>query len=176
MRLCVFCGSRFGARPVYEDAARELGKTLARQRIGLVYGGAGVRLMGAMADAALEAGGEVIGVIPRGVFTREVGHTKLSKLHVVGSMHERKTLMAKESDAFLAMPGGLGTYDELFEILTWRQIGLHAKPIGVLDVDGYFGPLRAILDHAVSEGFSDAPPVDVIDGSIERVLGVLFGH
>lgn len=176
MRLCVFCGSRFGARPVYEEAARTLGQTLARQRIGLVYGGASVGIMGAMADAALEAGGEVIGVIPRGVFTREIAHAGLTKLHVVGSMHERKALMAEQSDAFLAMPGGLGTYDELFEILTWRQIGLHAKPLGLLDVDGYFGPFRGVLERAVSEGFSDAPPIDVIDASIDRVLGALFGH
>jgi hypothetical protein len=176
MRLCVFCGSRFGSRPVYEAAARTLGQTLARQRIGLVYGGASVGIMGALADAALAAGGEVIGVIPRGVFTREIAHAGLTKLHVVGSMHERKALMAEQSDAFLAMPGGLGTYDELFEILTWRQIGLHRKPVGLLDVEGYFGPLRSVLDHAVSEGFSDAPPIDVIDGSIDRVLAVLFGH
>lgn len=176
MRLCVFCGSRFGSRPVYEEAARTLGQTLARQRIGLVYGGASVGIMGALADAALAAGGEVIGVIPRGVFTREIAHAGLTKLHVVGSMHERKALMAEQSDAFLALPGGLGTYDELFEILTWRQIGLHQKPVGLLDVDGYFAPLRSVLDHAVSEGFSDAPPIDVIDGSIARVLAVLFGH
>ncbi len=175
-RLCVFCGSRVGVRPSYLAAARELGSALARRRLGLVYGGASVGLMGALADAVLADAGEVIGVIPQGVFTREVAHTALTELHVVPSMHARKALMAQKSDAFLALPGGLGTFDELFEILTWKQIGLHAKPIGLLDVDGYFGALGGMLEQAVVEGFSEPVPIAVVDSSVERVLDVLLGE
>ena len=153
-RICVFCGSRPGARPVYAQAARELGTVLARAGKGLVYGGAGVGLMREIADAALAAGGEVLGVIPRAMVDRELAHPGLTKLHVVDSMHQRKALMSDLSDGYVAMPGGLGTLDELFEILTWAQLGLHAKPVGLLDVEGYWAPLRALVTHTVTEGFT----------------------
>jgi len=152
-RICVFCGSSDGARPEYLDAATELGKQLAARNIGLVYGGAGVGLMGTVADAVLAAGGEVIGVMPRSLVEREVAHSKLRDLRVVGSMHERKALMAELADGFIALPGGLGTFDELCEILTWGQLGLHNKPVVLLDVDGYWGPFSALLDSAVAAGF-----------------------
>lgn len=152
-RIGVFCGSSQGQKPVFAETARELGRVLARRGLGLVYGGSSIGLMGALADAALEAGGEVTGVIPRALQEREIGHTGLSALHVVGSMHERKAKMAELSDAFIALPGGMGTLEELAEILTWAQLGLHAKPCGLLDVRGFFGPLVAFFDHAVEEGF-----------------------
>jgi len=155
-RICVFCGSSPGARPAYADAAAELGGLLASEGIGLVYGGASVGLMGVLADAALDAGGEVIGVIPRGLVDREIGHTRLDDLRVVDSMHERKAQMAGLADAFVALPGGLGTLEELAEIYTWAQLGLHSKPLGVLDVEGYFAGLVGFLDHAVEEGFVSA--------------------
>jgi uncharacterized protein (TIGR00730 family) len=152
-RVCVFCGSSTGARPEYRDAAVALADALAERELGLVYGGASVGLMGILADAALAAGAEVIGVVPRALVDREIAHTGLSELHVVGSMHERKALMADFADGFLALPGGAGTLDELFEAWTWAQLGLHRKPCGLLDVAGYYGGLAAFLDHAVRERF-----------------------
>ncbi|HEY8428354.1 MAG TPA: TIGR00730 family Rossman fold protein [Sandaracinaceae bacterium] len=152
-RLCVFCGSSPGRRPAYLEAARALGRTLAERGHGLVFGGASIGLMGAVADAALAAGGEVIGVIPRSLVDREIAHPGLTELHVVETMHERKALMTRLSDAFLALPGGHGTFDELFEALTWSQLGIHEKPIGLWDVEGYFAPLLSMLDAAVAEGF-----------------------
>jgi uncharacterized protein (TIGR00730 family) len=152
-RVCVFCGSSPGRSPAYLDAARATGRALARRGIGLVYGGGSVGLMGAAADAALAAGGEVIGVIPRGLQLRELAHAGLTTLHVVGSMHERKAKMAELAHGFVALPGGMGTLEELAEILTWAQLGLHARPCGLLDVAGYYDPLVAFLDRAVAEGF-----------------------
>ena len=152
-RVCVFTGSSPGANPAYRHAAADLGRTLARRGIGLVYGGAKVGLMGAVADAALEAGGEVTGVIPRSLMEREVGHAGLTELRVVDSMHQRKQAMADLSDAFIAMPGGLGTLEELAEILTWGQLGLHRKPCGVLNIADYYAGLLGFLDHAVGERF-----------------------
>jgi hypothetical protein len=152
-RVCVFCGSSPGARPAYADATAETARLLVEQGIGVVYGGGHVGLMGVVADTALAAGGEVIGVMPQALVDREIAHTGLSDLRVVGSMHERKALMADLSDAFVALPGGAGTLDELFEIYTWAQLGLHEKPCGLLDVDGYYSGLTAFLDHAVSERF-----------------------
>lgn len=152
-RVCVFCGSSSGSNPVYLEAARKVGHTLARRGLGLVYGGGSVGLMGAIANAALAAGGEVVGVIPKALQLRELAHGNLTTLHVVGSMHERKAKMAELSHAFLALPGGMGTLEELAEILTWAQLGLHARPCGLLDVAGYYRPLIAFLDHAVAEGF-----------------------
>ncbi len=149
----MFCGSSPGRNPVHLDAARRAGRTLAGRGLALVYGGGSVGLMGAVADGALEAGGEVVGVIPRALQLRELAHDRLTSLQVVGSMHERKARMAELADAFVALPGGLGTLEELAEILTWAQLGLHAKPCGLLDVDGYYAPLVAFLDHAVAEGF-----------------------
>jgi uncharacterized protein (TIGR00730 family) len=155
-RICVFAGSSEGARPEYAEAARALGHELALRGLGIVYGGSSRGLMGALADAALAAGGEVIGVLPRNLFVREVAHEGLTRMHMVGSMHERKALMSDLADGFVALPGGFGTFDELFEIVTWAQIGIHAKPIGLLDVRGYFDPLIALIQHASREGFIGA--------------------
>jgi uncharacterized protein (TIGR00730 family) len=152
-RICVFCGSSPGHDPRYLEAARTMGHTLARRGLGLVYGGGSVGLMGAVADAALAAGGEVIGVIPEVLQIRELAHRSLTTLHVVGSMHERKALMAELSDGFVALPGGMGTLEELSEVLTWAQLGLHARPIGLLDVAGYYQPLADFFDRAVGAGF-----------------------
>ena len=151
--VCVFCGSRDGARPSYRALAQQMGTTLARRELGLVYGGGQVGLMGALADAALEEGGEVIGVIPKALLAREVAHTGISKLHVVGSMHERKKLMADLSDGFIALPGGYGTLEEFLEVLSWAQLGIHEKPCALLDVHGYWEPLSSLFDKAVTERF-----------------------
>lgn len=152
-RLCVFCGSSSGGSPVYAEAARRLGAALVARGLGLVYGAGHVSLMGVLADAVLSAGGEVLGVIPQALVDRELAHTGLTQLHIVDTMHQRKALMADLADGFAALPGGFGTGDELFEILTWSQLGLHGKPVGLLNVAGYFTPLLAWLDHAVREQF-----------------------
>jgi uncharacterized protein (TIGR00730 family) len=152
-RICVFCGSSPGRQPEYRACAEQLGVELSRRKIGLVYGGGNVGLMGAIADSVLEAGGEAIGVIPEHLMTREIGHNRLTKLHIVHSMHERKALMADLSDAFIALPGGFGTLEEFCEVLTWSQLGLHAKPCGIVNVLGYYTPLLRMLDHAVEERF-----------------------
>lgn len=152
-RVCVFCGSNRGARPTYVAAAQALGTELARLGLGLVTGGGRVGLMGAVADAALAAGGEVIGVIPEALVAWEVAHPSLTTLEVVDSMHTRKARMADLADAFVALPGGFGTLEEFCEVLTWAQLGLHTKACGILDVEGYYAPLLALLDHAVTEGF-----------------------
>jgi len=152
-RVCVFAGSQLGANPAFEAAARQLGQELAHRRIGVVYGGASVGLMAAVADAALAAGGEVVGVIPRGVLRSEVGHPDLTDLRVVGSMHERKALMADLADGFIALPGGLGTFEELLEQMTWNKLGIHAKPVVALDLDGFYEPLFALLERAQREAF-----------------------
>jgi uncharacterized protein (TIGR00730 family) len=151
--LCVFCGSSSGIRPDYSAIAQQLGGELARRRIRLVYGGGRVGLMGALADAALQAGGEVIGVIPQMLLDKEVGHAGLSELRVVETMSQRKWVMGELSDAFLALPGGIGTMDELFEAWTWTQLDIHRKPCGLLNLRGYYDPLIAFLDRAVEEGF-----------------------
>ena len=153
-RVAVFCGSSTGNGSRYLDAAIELGKLLAARGIGLVYGGAHVGTMGAIADATMAAGGEVIGVLPESLRERELGHQGITELHLVGTMHERKAMMADLADAFLALPGGAGTLDELFEIWTWAQIGLHEKPIGLVDVDGFYQPLLRMVDHMVEHGFT----------------------
>jgi uncharacterized protein (TIGR00730 family) len=152
-RICVFCGSSPGARPEYLQAAAQLGQALASKSIGLVYGGAKVGAMGQIANAALASGGEVIGVIPEQLVEKEVAFTDLANLHVVGSMHERKALMVELSDGFIALPGGFGTFEEFFEVLTWAQLGLHRKPCGFLNVCGYFDQLIAFLDHAMDQQF-----------------------
>ena len=151
--LCVYCGASSGHAPVYADAARLLGKTLADQQITLVYGGGRVGLMGIVADAVMNAGGKVIGVIPKALMDTEVGHEHISELSVVKDMHERKALMAEHADAFIALPGGLGTPEELFETLTWAQLGFHEKPIGLLNVNGFYDGLVDFLAHQVREGF-----------------------
>nr|WP_232328234.1 TIGR00730 family Rossman fold protein [Kibdelosporangium sp. MJ126-NF4]CEL19025.1 Lysine decarboxylase family [Kibdelosporangium sp. MJ126-NF4]CTQ95173.1 Lysine decarboxylase family [Kibdelosporangium sp. MJ126-NF4] len=173
MRICVFCGSRPGRTPRYASVAADLGTLLAKRGIALVYGGASVGTMGIIADATLAAGGQVIGVIPTSMVDRELAHQGLTELHVVGSMHERKAMMAELSDGFLALPGGAGTLDELFEIWTWAQIGLHTKPIGIVDTDGFYQPLVAMVEHMVAEGFIsqayrdfisvDSDPVRLVD-------------
>jgi len=162
MRVCVFCGSSNGDRESYREAARDVGRLLAGRGIGLVYGGGRVGCMGAVADAALEAGGEVIGIIPKALAAREMAHDGLTELHVVHSMHERKALMAEKSDAFLTLPGGFGTLEELFEIVTWRQLGYHTKKYAILNVDGYFDTLLKFCDDAVTAGFVQARDRDVL--------------
>ncbi len=152
-RVLVFCGSSPGSRPEYAASAADLGRELVARRLEVVYGGASVGLMGALADSALAAGGTVIGVIPRRLVEHEIAYAELTQLHVVETMHERKAMMAELSDAVIALPGGSGTLDELFELFTWKQLGLHRKPIGLLDVQGYWQPLLAFLEHAVNERF-----------------------
>jgi uncharacterized protein (TIGR00730 family) len=152
-RICVFCGASPGARPEYRQATCELARVLAGEGIGVVYGGGGVGLMGALADAVIEEGGELTGVIPRSLVDREIAHRDVMDMRVVGSMHERKALMADLSDAFIALPGGIGTLEELFEVYTWAQLGLHQKPCALLNVDGYYDGIEDFLAHAVRERF-----------------------
>lgn len=171
-RICVFCGSNTGADGVYVDAARALGRLLAREGVGLVYGGGSVGLMGELADAVLAAGGEVTGVIPHALWAREVGHRGLTDLHIVETMHERKAMMSDLADAFIALPGGLGTFEEIFEIWTWAQLGLHSKPLGFLDVNGYFAPLMQFLDRAVRERFvrTEHRAIAIVESDAETLL------
>jgi uncharacterized protein (TIGR00730 family) len=176
-RVCVFCGASSGRLPAYAEAARAFGAAAAGRGLGVVYGGGRVGLMGAVADAALAARGEVVGVIPQELVDRELAHDGLTELHVVGSLHERKALMAELSDAFVALPGGFGTLDELMEQLTWSQLGLHAKPVGLFDVEDYWRPLIALARHATEEGFvreSDLAAIAVA-GDAERLLDRLDG-
>ena len=154
--LCVYCGSRPGELPAYADAARTVGREIGRRGWQLVYGGGRAGLMGVVADGALEAGAAVVGVIPRSLMDRELGHPALTELHVVETMHQRKTMMAERSDAFLALPGGIGTFEELFEVWTWRQLGYHDKPIGLLNVAGYYDQLLAFLQQSEAQGFMAA--------------------
>lgn len=151
--VCVYCGASPGRLDAYADSARALGKVLVDRDIRLIYGGASIGVMGIVADAVLDAGGQVIGVIPEPLARKEVAHTRLTEIHLTRSMHERKSLMAEMSDAFIALPGGLGTLEELFEIWTWTQLGIHAKPCGLLNVEGYFDKLIGFLDHATEEQF-----------------------
>ncbi|MBB4210323.1 hypothetical protein EV659_101391 [Rhodothalassium salexigens DSM 2132] len=161
-RICVYCGSRDGRQPAYLEAARTLGGLLAERGVGLVYGGASIGVMGALANAVLAGGGEVIGVIPRALDDREVGHRGLTELHVVETMHERKNIMSVLSDGFVALPGGLGTLEELFEVWTWAQLGVHRKPVGLLNAGGFYDPLLAFLDHATVEGFIERDHRDLV--------------
>lgn len=151
--VCVFCGASIGANPAYREAAVALGQAIARRGLTLVYGGGAVGLMGVVADAAMAADGEVVGIIPQSLLDAEVGHKGLTRLEVVDGMHARKARMAELSDAFIALPGGLGTLEELFEVWTWGQLGYHAKPLGLLDVNGFYDKLGGFLDHIVEEGF-----------------------
>ena len=155
-RICVFCGSSVGVRPAYANAARAMAAELIRRRLGVVYGGGSIGLMGVLADAMLERGGEVIGVIPRPLASKELAHTGLTEMRVVDSMHERKALMASLANGFVAMPGGLGTFEETLEILTWSQLGIHRKPVGLLNVEGYYDGLLTMIAHAIAEGFVPA--------------------
>jgi uncharacterized protein (TIGR00730 family) len=171
-RICVYCGSNPGRQPVYREAAAALGRELVERNIGLVYGGAGIGMMGAVADAVLENGGEAIGVIPQSLATREVAHKRLSELIVVTSMHERKAMMAELADGFVALPGGWGTFEEIFEILTWAQLGIHAKPCGLLNVANYFDHLALFLQHAMDERFvrEEYKPMIIMEQQPELLL------
>lgn len=173
--LCVFCGSRSGMKPGYLQAARELGQQLGQRGWRLVYGGGNVGLMGALADSALAAGAEIVGVIPESLMRREVGHQGLTELHVVPTMHARKQLMAERADAFVALPGGLGTLEELFEVWTWRQLGYHQHPLGLLNVEGYFDPLLAFIEHSVEEDFVSVQQRDLLHvaGNVSALLDAI---
>jgi uncharacterized protein (TIGR00730 family) len=177
-RICVFCGSSSGVRPVYQQAAQTVGQLLCRRGIELVYGGGHVGLMGIVADACLSEGGRVIGVIPQALADREVAHTGLTELRIVGSMHERKALMADLSEAFMSLPGGYGTWEEFFEVLTWSQLGIQGKACGVLNVDGYYDPLLQMADRALSEGFLRDAHRDLLlsDSDPERLLDRLSSY
>jgi uncharacterized protein (TIGR00730 family) len=174
-RLCVFCGSSVGNRDEYRQSAIEMGTVLAERRIGLVYGGGNVGLMGVVADAVLAGGGEVIGVIPQSLADREIAHTGVTDLRVVDSMHTRKAMMADLADAFVAMPGGVGTFEEFFEVVTWTQLGLHRKPCGLLNSAGFYTPLAAFIDQAVTEGFIKIVhrAAIVVDSDPARLLDLL---
>lgn len=174
-RLCVFCGSKVGRQPVYGDQARRLGQLLVQRGLGLVFGGGHIGLMGVLADTVLAGQGEVVGVIPRALVDRELAHPAVKQMHIVESMHQRKARMADLADAFAALPGGFGTADEFFEILTWAQLGMHAKPIGLLNVAGFFDPLLAWMDHTLEQGFmrpKDRQLVRVTDDA-EKLLDLL---
>ncbi len=173
-RICIFCGASLGHDPVYAALARAVGTGLAERGIGVVYGGGRVGLMGALAEGVLAAGGEIVGVIPRGMVDRELAHPGLTELRVVESLHERKAVMAELADAFVALPGGLGTLEELAEVLSWAQLGLHAKPIGLLEVNGYWRDLVGWIDGAVTSGFVAARHRDLL--AVETDLPALFAR
>lgn len=179
--ICVFCGSRTGTDPAFAKAASAAGSVIARHGLELIYGGSRIGLMGRAADAALAAGGRVVGVIPEPLAREEVAHDGLSELHVVAGMHERKALMNARSDAFLVLPGGIGTYEEFFEILSWALLGLHAKPTGILNVQGYFDPLLALIQHAVDQDFASPRVLDLVlhdrdpDALVHRLLALVEG-
>jgi uncharacterized protein (TIGR00730 family) len=174
-RVCVYCGSSIGNKPMYRESALAMGAVLAARKIGLVYGGGNVGLMGIVADAVLAGGGEVIGVIPHSLAQREIAHDGVTDLRVVDSMHTRKAMMADLSDAFIALPGGVGTFEEFFEAVTWTQLGVHRKPCGLLNVGGFYTPLALFIDQAVTEGF--IKPVHresiIVDDDPERLLNAL---
>ncbi|MHA7772093.1 LOG family protein [Roseibium sp. M-1] len=176
--ICVFCGSSYGTQEAYSVAARETGRVIAEQGYTLVYGGAKVGLMGTVADAALAAGGKVIGVLPRALQDKEIGHEGLTDLHLVGSMHERKAKMADLSDAFIALPGGVGTLEEIFEVWTWGQLGYHAKPCGFLNIEGYYDHLITFLDHQTREGFTKQVMRDMVQiaGTPAELIGLFENY
>jgi uncharacterized protein (TIGR00730 family) len=178
VRLCIYCGSNPGRDPAYVEAASQLGRHLAEAGIGLVYGGASVGLMGAVADAALHAGGSVIGVMPRALWEKEIGHRGLPDLRLVDSMHQRKSLMAELADGFVALPGGAGTLEELFEVWTWAQLGHHDKPCALLNINGYYDRLTAFLDHMVEESFVKPPHRDmlIVEREVPALLSAIHGY
>ena len=173
--VCVYCGSRLGAKPAYRALAQALGTAIGQRGWQLVYGGGRAGLMGEVAEATLAAGGKVVGVIPDSLMKLEVGHAGLTELHVVDTMHQRKQMMAERSDAFIAMPGGIGTFEELFEVWTWRHLGYHERPLGLLETAGYWAPMVAFLRHSVTEGFmgDDQMAMLHLDDNIERLLDQL---
>lgn len=174
--VCVYCGSRPGAQPAYQALAQALGAAIGRRGWQLVYGGGRAGLMGRVADATLAAGGRVVGVIPDSLMRLEVGHAGLHELHVVATMHQRKQMMAERADAFIAMPGGIGTFEELFEVWTWRHLGYHNRPMALLDTAGYWAPLVQFLRHAVAQGFMDQGQMAMlrVDTEVERLLDALL--
>ncbi|WP_284616959.1 TIGR00730 family Rossman fold protein [Aquabacterium humicola] len=176
--LCVYCGSKAGNRPAYAEQARRIGASIGRRGWQLVYGGGRAGLMGEVADAALAAGARVVGVIPESLMRLEVGHAGLTELHVVHSMHERKQLMAERADAFIALPGGIGTFEELFEVWTWRHLGYHERPIGLLDVDGYYRSLVEFLDHGVAAGFMSESQMAMVSvgDEVDALLDALYAQ
>lgn len=176
--ICVYCGSQKGVNPAYKIAAEVLGKRMAEQDLKLIYGGGNIGLMGVIADSVLAYGGEVVGVIPRFLVEREVGHTNLTELRMVESMHERKEIMATLADGFMIMAGGIGTLEELFEVFTWRQLHLHAKPIGILNTDGYYDFLISFLENSVAQGFLDASALDylLIETEPEILLNKMLAY
>lgn len=167
--ICVYCGSRHGARTSYTTAARALGSAIGSRGWQLVYGGGNVGLMGEVADAVLAAGGRVVGVIPESLMQREVGHRGLTELHVVPTMHQRKQMMAERADAFIALPGGIGTLEELYEVWTWRQLGYHRQPIGLLNIDGFYDTLLAFMQQTVDEGFLSAQQLTAVEVGTDPV-------
>jgi uncharacterized protein (TIGR00730 family) len=177
-RLCVFCGSSHGANPIYAEAAKNVGNKLAQSGIELVYGGGNVGLMGVVADAVLAGGGHVIGVIPESLMAKEVGHRGLPDLRVVKTMHERKALMAELSGGFVALPGGIGTFEEFFEIVTWAQLGFHAKPCALLNVNGFYDPLLRLVDHAIEERFVKPKQRDlvIVESDFSTLLDRMTHH
>ncbi len=177
-RICVYCGSSPGRRPEYAETARSLARALATRKIGLVYGGASIGIMGELANGVLAAGGEVIGVMPQALVDKEVSHKGLTELRVVNSMHERKAMMAELSDGFIALPGGLGTFEELFEVLTWSQLGFHSKPIALLNSARYFDHLLLFMDQAVDEGFVKKPHRDMllVSEEADRLLDLMADY
>ncbi|HAB10128.1 MAG TPA: TIGR00730 family Rossman fold protein [Planctomycetaceae bacterium] len=182
VRVCVFCGSKTGSDSEYAQTAQRLGQEIASRGVGLVYGGGGIGLMGVVADSVLESGGEVIGVIPDGLAVEEVMHQHVADMRIVADMHQRKAQMHELSDAYIALPGGVGTFEELFEVLAWRQLKIHAKPIGVLDIRGFFGPFLETIECSVSEGFmnprnrqlfvTETDPAVLLDQLLEMVATV----
>jgi len=177
-RICVFCGSRSGTNPIHADEAARLGTILAQRGIGLVYGGGSIGLMGVVARAVISARGSVVGVLPESLAAKEIVQRDVTELHIVETMHQRKALMADRSDAFLALPGGFGTCDELFEILTWAQLGIHTKPVAILNTNGFFDPMLAFLDHMVGEGFLSVKnrSMLMVATSINEVLEMVTSH
>lgn len=177
-RICVFCGANAGARPVFREAAATLGRVLAERGLGLVYGGASIGLMGTMADAARAAGGEVIGVIPQALMAREIAHPHLADLRVVGSMHERKALMADLADGFIALPGGIGTLEEFFEVWTWAHLGLHTKPCALLNIAGFYSKLEAFIDQVDDDGFlrEGVREMVLVDDDANRLIDAMQAY
>lgn len=177
-RIAVFCGANTGLRPAFKDAATHLGQRLAARGLGLVYGGASIGLMGAVADGARSAGGDVIGVIPRALMAREIAHPHLADLRVVDSMHERKALMTELADGFIALPGGIGTLEEFFEVWTWAHLGLHAKPCALLNIDGFYDTLHAFIDHVDASGFlrGGVREMVLLDADADRLIDAMLAY